>query len=109
MKIEPTVLEKEDRNLNTRYSVQYQLSEDNFFSATKIRTDLPDKSEKGKHIECNICDYSCYKKGHLKTHIESVHENKKSHKCSFCDFSSSHKRSLKMHVESVHDSKRSNI
>ena len=55
-----------------------------------------------KQFQCNVCNTSFSRTGHLKGHIESVHEGKKPFKCNNCDASFSQKGHLNVHIESAH-------
>ena len=41
----------------------------------------------------------------MKIHVASVHEGKKQFKCDICDYSCSRKGDMKTHVASVHEGK----
>ena len=56
-------------------------------------------------FKCDICEYSCPGKSHLKQHIASIHEGKKAFKCNLCNYSFSQKGHLNRHVASVHEGK----
>ena len=56
-----------------------------------------------KAFQCNICDASFARKGHLNTHVASVHEGKKPFQCNICDASFAKKQHLNTHVASIHE------
>ena len=78
--------------------------------ASKEKSDLSnqivaDKNEK-KTFECEICQYSSYRRDHLDRHVASIHEGKRPFKCEFCNHTFSLKDSLNSHIASVHEGKK---
>ena len=59
-----------------------------------------------KPFKCDICDYSCPRKGNLNRHVQSFHDGKKPFKCDICNYSCSLKNHLNKHVGSVHEGKK---
>ena len=59
--------------------------------------------EKKKSFKCEICDYSCSPKGHMKEHVAAIHERKKQFKCDTCDYSFYYKGQMSAQV---HEQKR---
>ena len=55
---------------------------------------LGSRGEK-KPFKCETCDYRCFLKHNMKSHIMSVHEEKKPFGCEICDYRCSQKGHLK--------------
>ena len=59
-----------------------------------------------KPFLCDICGYTCSRKGDMNKHVLSVHERTKSFRCDICGHTCSRKVDMNKHVLPVHEGKK---